>query len=124
MYPTTSAESPSDDESEGGDKPCKDERHRTKEDPAESVNRDWEDLQMLHVLLRHLITAMTAFSYTDLERELNFPKTHGSQKASHLNNRALIAGGNLRTVDTADTSQSSGSNNENNEIKIIPIAYP
>lgn len=60
----------------------------------------------------------------DLVQELNFPKTHGSAKASHLNVRALVARGNLSTVYTADTSPCSGSNNENNGIKIISTAHP
>lgn len=79
---------------------------------------------MLHGQQRHLITAMVAFSCIDLIRELNFPKTDGSAKASHLNGRALVARGNLSTVYIADTSPCSGSNNENNGIKIISTAYP
>lgn len=66
IQPTTDEESPSGDESEGGDRPRKDERHWRKEEPAVSVNRDWEDMQMLHVLQRHPTKAMMAFSYTDL----------------------------------------------------------
>ena len=79
---------------------------------------------MLLVLQRHLITAMMAFSYIDLIQELNFPKRHGSAKASHLNNRALIARGNLSTVYTADTSQCSGSNSENNGVKNYSQSIP
>ena len=121
---TTNGKSPCDDESEGGDWPWKDEKHWTKEEPAESVNRDWEDLQMLHGQQKHLITEMVAFSCIDLVQELNFPKTHGSAKASLLNVRVLVARGNLSTVYTADTSPCSGSNNENNGIKIISTAHP
>lgn len=37
VYPITNEESPSDDESEGGDGPWRDERHWTKEKPAVSI---------------------------------------------------------------------------------------
>ena len=67
---------------------------------------------MLHGQQRHLITAMVAFSCIDLVQELNFAKTDGSAKASHLNDRALVARGNLSTVYTADTSPCSGSKNK------------
>lgn len=41
---------------------------------------------MPHVLQKHLIKAIEAFSYSDLVQKFNFPKIHDSGKASHLNN--------------------------------------
>lgn len=87
------------------------------------MNRAWEDLKMLCVWQDTGLQQWWILATLTLYK-IQLPKYAWCKKSSHLNNKALIAKGNLRTVYTAGTSQYSGSNNENNGIKIIPTVYP
>ena len=123
IYPITSEESPSDDESEDRDRSWEDERQWTKEEPAVSVTKDWEDLQMPRVLQRHLIKAIMAFSHIDLYQNSTSQRYMTPNRQVIEITRVLIASGNLRTY-IQQIYRSIVAATMRSWKQMIPTAYP